>query len=187
MPDPANPGTPRYEEPLDAPLDSGRPVGVTVLSVALGVFVLFCLILPAIAKATRRSKLTGCILNLSQLWKYQHVYRTQFGGPDRLMTPDTGGAFWLRLTTVTPPLIDAPIRDILACPEKNDAPAPGQTDYRGPAHNVNGYIDTDVVGADRVGNHGPNEGGNVLRKSGDVQSCPESDPLWKSAGHTTRP
>lgn len=187
MADPVNPGAPRYDEPLDAPLGSGRPVAVTVLSVVLGVFVLFCLILPAVAKLMRRSKLTGCVMNLSQLWRYQHIYRTQFGGPDRLMSPDTGGAFWLRLTTVSPPIVDASLRDILACPEKGGPPAAGGTDYRGPAYSVNTYVDGDVVGADRIGNHGINEGGSVLRKSGDAQTCAESDPLWVSAGRTTKP
>ncbi|HZN62187.1 MAG TPA: hypothetical protein VFC90_07255 [Planctomycetota bacterium] len=41
------------------------------------------------------------------------------------------------------------------------------------------------MGADREGNHGPGQGGNVLLKSGDVREASESDPLWVRARETT--
>lgn len=47
--------------------------------------------------------------------------------------------------------------------------------------------DGDPIGVDRIGNHGEGEGGNVLRKSGDVRTVEEDDPLWIRAGRTTKP
>ena len=65
--------------------------------------------------------------------------------------------------------------------------AAGTTDYRGPAENVNTYADGDPVGADKIGNHGAGEGGNILRKSGDIMSVAETDPLWVNAAAKTSP
>jgi hypothetical protein len=48
-------------------------------------------------------------------------------------------------------------------------------------------VDEDAVGADRPGNHYPGDGGNVLRKSGDIRLVGETDPLWQAAARSTIP
>ena len=45
--------------------------------------------------------------------------------------------------------------------------------------------DTEPIVADRPGNHGPGNGGNVLLKSGALQTCTERDPLWAQAARST--
>ncbi len=158
---------------------------VELLVVIVIIGILAALLLPAIARAIRNAKITGSINNLSQLWKMQHNYMVNFGGSAKSMPSETGGQFWLKLTTVTPPLIDNTLKDIFACPAKGVPPPTGQTDYRGPSANVNTFADGDVVGACKPGCHGANEGGNILRKSGDAQTCAETDPLWIGAASKT--
>jgi len=161
---------------------------VEILVVILVIGVLAVLLLPAVGRTTcGGGKAIACINNLAQLWKMQHNYMVTYGGTARSMPSETGGLFWLKLTTVTPPLIDATLKDIFACPAKGMPPAAGQTDYRGPNGNVNTFADGDPVGACKPGCHGPNEGGNVLRKSGDAQTCSENDPLWINAASKTAP
>jgi len=43
----------------------------------------------------------------------------------------------------------------------------------------------DPVAADRPGNHGSGEGGNVVLRGGSVKSVPEADPAWVRAASTT--
>ena len=160
---------------------------VELLVVIVIIGILAALLLPAIARAIRNAKVTGCVNNLAQLWKMQHNYMVQFGGSAKAMPAETGGQFWLKLTTITPPLIDATLKDIYACQVKAQPPGSGATDYRGPGGNVNVYADGDAVGADKQGNHGATEGGNVLRKSGDVQTVSESDPMWIAASSKAVP
>ncbi len=115
----------------------------------------------------------------------QDNWARQHGGRDHLMMTQTGGDFWLELTGSSPPIVDRSLRDIFECPlcEYHD----GYTAYRGPARDVNGLLDADAVGADLPGNHGRGEGGNVLRKSGDVMTVVEGDLLWRRATETTKP
>ncbi len=70
----------------------------------------------------------------------------------------------------------------LACPVKgtND-----DIDYRGPATSLRQMKDGDPIIADRPGNHGPGEGGNVVMLRGEIYACPESHPLWLRAARTT--
>jgi hypothetical protein len=152
------------------PKKSGLPTVVIVLLVVGigGVFVigvLAALLLPAIARATRQANVTMCANNLSQLWKMQQVYMTQFGGRMKSMPVETGSQFWLYLERTAPPIVDPTEHEIFHCPLRSDH---GECDYLGPAYSVNRLGDGDPVGADKPGNHGPRAGGNFLRKSGDV-------------------
>ncbi|GEM_PF-1229793 len=135
-----------------------------------------------------RAETVACANNLSQLWKMQGNYMVQFGGPQKKMPVETGDAFWLKLSNMNPPLIDASLRDIYQCPVENVDDGPGTCDYRGPASDVNGADvgDGDPVGADVDGNHGVGKGGSVLRKAGDVQTCGAEDALWQSAAKKTK-
>ena len=179
--------------PPAPPAKSSSSVLIIVLVCVVGgvcaLGVLPALLLPAIARAIRNAKATACANNLAQLYKMQHNYTAVYGGPDRLMPRQTGGQFWLHLSVVSPPLIDATLAEIYSCPMEGNPNAPGTTDYRGPAMDINraSLLDGDPIGADNIGNHGSREGGNVIRKSGDVLTVSEIDPLWQEAFRKTSP
>ena len=147
---------------------------VELLVVIVIIGILAALLLPAIARAIRRSKITGCINNLSQLWKMENVYMSKFGGHMKLMATEIGDDFWLKLQSVS--LIDTTVADIYTCPAKPAVAAAGSTHYRGPTGNVNQLLDGNAVGGDgdqgspTTGEPHPAEGssGNIVRKSGDV-------------------
>jgi hypothetical protein len=139
----------------------GLVVGVGGILV-LGI--LAALLLPAIARATRMARVTSCANNLSQLWRMQNVYMSQFGGRMKSMPDKTGAEFWLELNRTQPPLVDDFSLEIYLCPLRDDH---DRCDYLGPAVPVSRLPGGDPVGADRPGNHG-DDGGNLLRKSGDV-------------------
>jgi prepilin-type N-terminal cleavage/methylation domain-containing protein len=146
---------------------------VELLVVIVIIGILAALLLPAIARAIRRSKVTQCANNLSQLWKMQYVYMSQFGGRQKSMVTETGVNFWRALTTTQPALVDPTVSDIFICSVGGSTSATGDFDYLGPAKRVSLLLDGDPVGADKDGNHPPeganDEGSaNVLRKSGDV-------------------
>ena len=155
---------------------------VELLVVIVIIGILAALLLPAIAKAIRRARVTSCANNLSQLWKMQNVYMSQFGGRMKAMPTLQGSAFWNALTTTQPPLIDPTVVDIFLCPVKGDSPQ-GDIDYGGPAKPVSRLADGDMVGADDKENHkeGANDegSGNVIRKSGDVLEI--TGPDWSKA------
>ncbi|MGH9024275.1 MAG: type II secretion system protein, partial [Acidimicrobiia bacterium] len=153
---------------------------VELLVVIVIIGILAALLLPAIARAIRRARVTSCANNLSQLWKMQNVYMSQFGGRMKVMPTVTGTAFWNALQTTQPPLIDPSVADIYLCSVKGDG-VPGDIDYFGPGISVNRLGDGDPVGCDDPQNHSggggasADEGGNVLRKSGDVVEASGKD------------
>lgn len=153
---------------------------VELLVVIVIIGILAALLLPAIAKAIRRAKVTSCANNLSQVWKMQFTYMSQFGGRTKAMPTSQGTAFWHALTTTTPPLIDPTGLDIFLCSIKGDS-VNGDYDYGGPSRPVGRLADGDMVGSDLEDNHSEgksDEGsGNVLRKSGDVLEVSGSDWL----------
>ena len=156
---------------------------VELLVVIVIIGILAALLLPAIAKAIRRARVTSCANNLSQLWKMQNVYMSQFGGRTKAMPTVQGSGFWHALQTTQPPLIDPTVVDIFLCPVKGDSPQ-GDIDYGGPnSKPVARLADGDMVGADDKVNHeegSSNEGsGNILRKSGDVVEV--TGPDWTKA------
>lgn len=155
---------------------------VELLVVIVIIGILAALLLPAIAKAIRRARVTSCANNLSQLWKMQSVYMSQFGGRMKGMPTYTGTGFWHALTTTQPPLLDPTVSDIFLCPVKGDGKQ-GDYEYFGPARPVSRLADGDMVGADDPENHkeGSNDegSGNVLRKSGDVLEV--TGPDWTKA------
>lgn len=80
-----------------------------------------------------------------------------------------------------------PVQVIMAyepfCPVKGGEPR--EIDYRGPAKPLREIRNDDPMCADRPGNHGPGQGGNVLLKSGDIHAAREGDAIWKRASETT--
>ncbi len=160
---------------------------VELLVVIVIIGILAALLLPAISRAIRNAKVTSCANNLKQLWTMMSNYVVQYGGTQKVMPGGQypGGQFWLKMSTPPTVLIDQSLRDIYACPVWGSAPPAGTTDYRGPGTNVNQFADGDPVGADKVGYHGQNEGGNVIRKSGDVSPYGNQDSVWIIAGQKT--
>jgi hypothetical protein len=68
------------------------------------------------------------------------------------------------------------------CPVKNTRK---EIDYRGPALFLRELKNNEPMAADRPGNHGPGKGGNVLIRTGQVYTVPETHPLWAAAARTT--
>lgn len=160
---------------------------VELLVVIVIIGILASLLLPAVARAIRNAKVTSCVNNQSQLWKMMINYMAQHGGYMKAMPPEIGSAFWIKLTTTTPPMIDSTLKEIFFCPMLGQGGPYGQTDFRGPNGNVNSFGDGDPVGSDKPGNHGSGEGGNVLRKSGDCVTVSEADNIWIMASTKTCP
>jgi hypothetical protein len=97
------------------------------------------------------------------------------------MPSATGSAFWLKLQEGRRPVIDR--YEVFFCPLAGEEIGAGRTSFWGPATNVNKMEDKDPVGSCR---HGDN-GGNVLFKTGDVQTYPEEDPVWLEVDRKTSP
>jgi prepilin-type N-terminal cleavage/methylation domain-containing protein len=157
---------------------------VELLVVIVIIGILASLLLPAIAAAIRAARTTACAQNLSQLYKMGHVYATNHKGK---WPTETGEALWLRFQTMQPPLLDVDMKEVYFCQVKGEPGDVGQTDYRGPAVNVNKAAPGDPIGADKVGNHGESYAGNVLRMAGDVQNVDLGDPLWLQAAEKLKP
>ena len=173
-----------------APVPAKKSSVLTCLIIAIcvgvgGVFVigiLAALLLPAIAKATERAKVTSCANNLRQMWTLQSVYMSQFGGREKLLPTETGAAFWLKLTQTQPPLIDPTEHEVFLCPVHGVEIA-GHCDYLGPAVDANSLKAEDPVGADAPHNH--KNGGNVLRKDGSILEV--VDPEFKAVTDRLKP
>jgi hypothetical protein len=60
-----------------------------------------------------------------------------------------------------------------------------EIDYRGPAKFLRELKNDEPMAADRPGNHGAGKGGNVLIKTGQVYTVPETHALWSAAARTT--
>jgi hypothetical protein len=132
-----------------------------------------------------QAQLTACQNNLSQLWKMQCVYMSQFGGRMKRMPDATGKEFWLALSKTQPPLIDPTVADIFICPASGKDSKDGGCTYRGPAVNVAKLADGDVVGMCDDEAHG--DVAVILRKSGDAIVISRSDPLYEAALEKTKP
>ncbi len=155
---------------------------VELLVVIVIIGILAALLLPAIAAAIWNARVTACVNNLKQLYTMEQNYRVS-SGPSKSLPSESGGAFWLKLSNITPPLIDTSLAAIYACNAKGAPPPAGATDYFGPGSNANTLEDGEPLGCDKPGNHGA-KGGNVVRMSGDVLTLAPADPLWIYA--TTR-
>ncbi|HLF94008.1 MAG TPA: type II secretion system protein GspG, partial [Planctomycetota bacterium] len=135
--------------------------------------------------STEGALLTACQHNLSQLWKMECVYMSQFGGKLKKMPDATGKDFWLALVKTMPPLIDETENDSLVCPASGIAVERGVCTYRGPARPVSRLADGDFVGMCDDEAHG--EQIVVLRKSGDTMVVPRGGAEHDEALRTTAP
>jgi prepilin-type N-terminal cleavage/methylation domain-containing protein len=156
---------------------------VELLVVIVIIGILASLLLPAIQNILIQAKITNCGHNLKQLYTMGHVY----SGTHKAQWPtERGEALWLKFQEMQPPLIDADLKEIYFCPMKGEGGELGQTDFRGPAGNVNHARPSDLIGADKPGNHGERVH-NILRAAGDVQTVELMDPLWTKASDQLLP
>ncbi len=127
---------------------------------------------------------TTCANNLSQLWKMQCVYMSQFGGRMKAMPKETGKDFWLALSKTQPPLIDETILDIYVCPVSGLEAKAGVCSYAGPVQTVSRAAQNDPVGLCDDEGHGDEV--ILLRKSGDVMRVPREGPEHQEALKATK-
>jgi hypothetical protein len=136
------------------------------------------LALPAWLRARRNDRIRACASHLRDLDRLRRELESSRDPNSK--PPGTGGDLWKALAVGN--------ASLLACPVKRGAPVDG-VDYRGPAGDIAPLADGDPIGADRPLNHSgsePSEGGNVLLKSGEVQTVFPFDPLWEQAGKQTK-
>jgi hypothetical protein len=129
--------------------------------------------------------LSLCQNNLSQLWKMENVYMSQFGGRMKKMPEATGKEFWLALAKTQPPLIDETMFEMFVCPGSGHEAKAGFCSYRGPAVTVSRLADGDAIGMCDDEAHG--DAAVVLRKSGAAVVVPRNDPEYEKALETTKP
>ena len=159
---------------------------VRSLIVVVAVFaVLAALAIPPYLRVRRQLTIGNCSGNLRSLWQAQFNYATAHGSPSQILPIHTGADFWLRLQRGPNPVITR--YEVFFCVFSGDEVTPERTSFRGPSVPIYKLEETDPCGADKEGNHGLGEGGNLLMKTGDVNSFEESDPLWIRARTTTRP
>jgi hypothetical protein len=127
---------------------------------------------------------TQCSNNLSQLWRMQVVYMSQFGGRMKRMPEATGKEFWLTLAKTEPPLIDETSLEIFVCPVSGDSTAKGVCTYAGPAENVAKLGPEDAVGLCEDEGHG--DVVILLLKSGDVEVVPRDGTQHEAAKKKTK-
>lgn len=166
-------------------IESVSDVGATSFSAVMVAGIGAALMLPAITRATSQAKVTSCMNNLSQLWKMQNIYMSQFGGRLKKMPSETGSAFWLALSKTEPPLIDPLNFDIYVCPVVGFPPPGTETSYLGPKQEVGTLKAGDIVGCCAPGNH-PDGSITVLMNTGDVLKVGPGDPLFFKALQSTK-
>ena len=165
------------DKPADRPFQlTLRGLVVIVILIAVAV----ALVVPSYVRAMRRFAKGTCGSHLRSLWQVHLNYAAQYGG----VNDETGSEFWLRLQRTPGPSFNK--YEVFTCPDSNDAPGPGRCSYRGPAFPIRTMPPEDPIAADKDGNHGPGEGGNVLIRTGDVASYEPTDALWIRARTTTK-
>lgn len=164
-----------------------RKAGLTVAGLAVVILcwvILTPMVIVGVGGSIRHGNFIGCASNLRSLWQSQFNYAVQYGRPDGRMPEATGSDFFLILQRTPRPLIDR--YEPFICPMSGEEPGPGRCSYRGPAHPIGTMSPEDPVAADKEGNHGKGEGGNVLTKTGDVGSYNWNEAMWIRARVTTK-
>jgi len=152
------------------------------------VIVLFAILVIAINRARYRGKITECKRNLKALGTYINVNEKY---------TKTGREFWLELLGKKE--LDKLAQNdkyILKCPlcgRVNGNHTIQSVDYRGPKKDILNYKKNEPIGADRIGNHGPGKGGNILlmdlsvHESNNLEVREEAlgSKLWERANETT--
>ena len=146
--------------------------------------ILLAIIIVARVRLDRLARREECLWNLSRIGM-----TLQATLPHRLAAWEavgTGRQFFLDAPNWPgPPPVPIEPR-LFACPVVG-RPAPGaaRVDYRGPARSLKQLEPGDPVAADRPGNHGAGEGGNVVLRDGTWIAVGELEAAWVRAAQTT--
>ncbi|HLY09258.1 MAG TPA: prepilin-type N-terminal cleavage/methylation domain-containing protein [Planctomycetota bacterium] len=157
---------------------------VELLVVIVIIGILSSLIIPAIVHALFRVRVTACAHNQRQLYQLGTVYSSSHKGTWPSLR---GEELWLSLHRMVPPLIEENQAEVLACPCLQTEIGPDETHFRGPALPLGKMGATDPLGADKVDNHGPTLGGNVLLRDGSVQEYEKAHPKWEECATKLAP
>lgn len=158
---------------------SGRlPSPAILVSGALAIGLVLAVLVVSYVKMRRSADHELCAGNLRLL--YMAVRSGALPDDPRWEAAGTGRAFFANQDK-WPTHQRRPLN--LSCPVRN---APGEVDYRGPARPLHQMKNDEPILSDRPGNHGPEIGGHVCLRTGDIRRCAESDPLWIQAAQTTR-
>ncbi|HZE98649.1 MAG TPA: type II secretion system protein [Planctomycetota bacterium] len=148
---------------------------VELLVVIVIIGILSSLLLPAITHAIFRAKVATCQHNQQELYKLGLVYSSSHKAQ---WPPGKGGDLWVSLRRMVPPLIEPDHASILTCAVLGEECGPDETHFRGPEVPLSKLGAADPLGADKVGNHGEQYGGNVLLKDGSVSEYELLHPKW---------
>jgi hypothetical protein len=148
-----------------------RDAGITIVEVTAAVTIVgivIAILIPAWNHSARYDQVLACQANLKSL------YQASQKAPS---SDELGGAYWVRLTKTSPPLVDA---STLRCPFVTAANAP-PCHYLGPAQHPDKLDAKDPLGSDFERNHSDDvkQGGNVLLKSGEVVT--DHTGIWGGA------
>lgn len=157
---------------------------VELLVVIVIISILAGLIIPAIIAAQIGARKLACANNLAQLYKLAVSYSVSHQGR---WPAGRGEELWASYRSLVPPLLGGDHLQLPFCPVKGVPEHLEGSDFRGPAGPVNRLKPWDPVGADKPGNHGDEEGGNVLRMDGGVQECSLTDAMWQDCLHKLAP
>jgi prepilin-type N-terminal cleavage/methylation domain-containing protein len=160
--------------------------GLTLLEVIVVVAVitiLAALLFPLSEPGMRQARKLSCANNLRQL--HQLATHHSSTHPGEWPTLSAGG-LWMDFARTTPPLLEGGDLEVLLCPVKGE-PTIGSCGYRGPGLPWASLSSKELVAADKPGNHGEKEGGNVLRKDGSAEEAGLQDELWKECARKLFP
>jgi prepilin-type N-terminal cleavage/methylation domain-containing protein len=157
---------------------------VELLVVIVIIGILSSLLLPAITHILFQARVTNCASNQRQLYQLGTIYSSSHKGN---WPSARGEELWLSLRRMMPPLIEADHAEILGCPVLQTELGSDETSFRGPVPPMGKIGAADPLGADKVGNHGPDHGGNVLLKDGSVQVFEKTAPKWEECATKLSP
>jgi type II secretory pathway pseudopilin PulG len=153
--------------------------GLTLLEVAVIIVliaVLAAVFLPPVCPGMINARRTACQSNLHQLYQLGSIHASTH--PGEWPSLEDGG-YWMSLTKTQPPLLQRDEFEVLLCPV-NQEEWRGHSDYRSSRLPWRSLKPVDILGADKPGNHGPEEGGNALFKDGSLLELKSTDPRWKA-------
>ena len=156
---------------------------IEIAGILFGITVFAGIFLPSVC-GRRHPATLRCANNLRQL----HTLGTVYAASHRGEWPDAQGEeLWLSFTKTIPPLVEADHLSILCCPIRDEEFTLGDIHYRGPRGRWNRSKPPRVLGADKIGNHGEDFGGNVLLGDGSVEEVELRSELWDRAASTLSP
>lgn len=148
---------------------------VELLVVIVIISILAGLLIPVITGALASTRRANCAHHLKQLYAVGQLYATSHRGN---WPPHKGEELWLSFQNGRPPLLEEKHREICLCPVRQEPDRIGEVDYRGPRLPWSKIRAVDPIAADKPGNHGEDQGGNVLLNDGSVHELGPDESVW---------